>query len=215
MRTLAVDALILLVQSVHADTPPEVKTFLSEWAAKMRKARTLRVRFEQTKTLRVLRKPRKSRGVARLKEKRLHMIVSDLMGAVEFELLVDGKQVKLHYPVSKRLEIYPHDSSRKSSTPFPLFGGDVKALPAHYRITHSTDRGQDLLVMLPRDKRASIAVVKMWFTDHLVTALEQRSHRGDHVRLEITEFKLNPDLSKIALTLKVPPGTRVSRQIGK
>ena len=54
---------------------PEARAFLKEWASAMAEVRSLRVRFTQTKTLRLLRKPRVSEGLTVLKGERLHMML--------------------------------------------------------------------------------------------------------------------------------------------
>jgi len=206
-----------LLASAQEQTAPEVQAFLASWARKMRGARTLHVRFEQSKKLRVLRKARKSTGEAWLKGKRLHMVVRDLQGVVEVELLVDGNEAKILYPGLKRLEIYPLDKQRAAPTPFPIFGGDVEALPKTYRIRLTRSKTADLLLLTPRDAKASLREMRIWFKPgtQQVSALEQVTRRGDRVRMDIRAFEINADLSQHELALRVPPGTKVSRLTGK
>jgi outer membrane lipoprotein-sorting protein len=192
------------------DTPAEVREFLAGWAAKMQRVRTLEVRFTQTKRLRMLRRPLISKGYALLIGPRLLMVIEDGEGGIKTALQVEPGQARLYHPGLKRLEVFALREGAPPPTPFPLFGGDVQALPKDYVIERSRDDDEtDLLVFTPRSEDAVVSEFRMWFRNYTVVAVEQRGKRGDAVTMEIERFVINPTLDPEALELELAPGTTV------
>jgi outer membrane lipoprotein-sorting protein len=186
-----------------------VRSFLEAWAVELRDVRALRVRFDQTKELRILRRPRTSHGVAVLKGKNLLMRVRNEAGETETELLVEGDHVKIHYPQLKRLEIYPVVAGRKSQAPFPLSGSDVEALPRTHRLGLRVEGEKRVLTLEPRDDADACKEIRLTFRGVRLEAVQQESRNGDRVRIEIAEFSVNPEIADAELRLDVPEGTRV------
>ncbi|MGE0707588.1 MAG: outer membrane lipoprotein carrier protein LolA [Planctomycetota bacterium] len=203
---------------------PEVKAFLAEWAQAMRDVRTLRVRFKQTKRLRILKRPLVREGETLLKDGRVLMTVRGPDGQPETELLVVPGEARLHYPRLKRLEVFPLGEGRAPPTPFPLFGQDLEQLPRLYRLQllreeqpkerEGQPAGEPLrtLVLVPRDEQAPLRETRMSFRGTTVVAVEQRNARGDAVRIEVSRFEKNPALEG-ELRLEPAPGTEVVRPV--
>lgn len=207
---------LLLAQEPDAspadDTPAEVREFLAGWAAKMSTVRTLEVRFTQTKHLRMLRKPLVSTGYALLDGPHLLMVIEDGKGGIKTALQVAPGEARLYSPSHKRLEVFELREGAPPPTPFPLFGGDVQALPRDYRIRlEAEENGTDLLVFTPRAEDPTVSEFRMWFRDHTVVAVEQRGARGDTVTMTIEKFEINPTLAPGALELALDPETEVVR----
>lgn len=200
------------------DTPegasPAVQQLLSRWARGLRGLSSLRVTFRQTKTLRVLRRPRVSDGVALVKGRKVKL-VTRRGGAVETELLV-GDDVRLHYPRLKRLEVYPREG-RGGSLPFPLFGGDVEALPADFHLQVIEADETQTLVMRPRlaeGETAPYREARMTFATVgeglRVASLVQLGTRG-RVEIEVRRWEPGAAIADAALQLAIPAGTEVVR----
>ena len=218
MRNVLV--LLLLLGVAHGqepvdDTPAEVRAFLTGWARTMADVKTLEVRFTQTKRLRMLRKPLVSKGFAKLRGRDLLMVIEDGQGGIKTALKVVPGEARLYHPGHKRLEVFELREGAPPPTPFPLFGGDVEALPADYRITREdADDGTVLLVFTPREQDAGVAEFRMRFRDYTVVAVEQRGARGDAVTMKIEAFVINPELAPDALKLELDPETEVVRVTG-
>lgn len=218
MRYLLLLLVLLLASPCFADAPAdaptaEVRDLLARWARSMRGVKTLRVEFAQEKTLRVLRRPRKSEGVALLVGSRVKL-TTRRRGRVETEMAVDDASVRIHYPALKRLEVYPRRAG-KSGMPFPVFGGDVEALPDDHAVT--LDDGA--LVLRPRDRAAAYTEVRMTLVDDgdgglRVGTMTQVGTRGDKVQMTITRWVRNPELKAEAVALEVPAGTEVVKLTG-
>lgn len=183
----------------------------------MSDVRTLRVRFKQTKRLRILRKPLVRVGETLLKGRTVLMVTRDARGKVETELLVTPTEARIHHPRLKRLEVFPISPGAAPPTPFPLFGSDLADLPTRYVLKleehpASGEQAHDerTLVLVPRDPKSPLAETRMRFRGTRILQVAQRSRRGDRVEIDVTEFKRNVIIDH-ELKLKIAPGTKVSR----
>lgn len=204
-------------QPAEAPPSPEVLAFLREWSEAMRDVRTLRVRFKQTKELRILRRPLVREGETLLRGRTVLMVTRDKRGAVETELLVTPSEARLHHPRLKRLEVFPISEGSAPPTPFPLFGSDLEELPTRYRLALEEHPAQGeqahderTLVLVPRDPKSPLAETRMRFRGTRILQVAQRSRRGDSVKIDVTRFERNVEIER-KLELKIAPGTKVSR----
>ena len=225
----SIGALAFLAKASADDVPADARAFLKGWAEKMRGVRSLRVEFDQTKELRILRKPLVSHGVALLKGKRLLLVVTGKDGERETELQVDVEkgEARIHYPKLKRLEVVElGKGGAPASAPFPIFGGDVEALPETYSVRlekagPSDDeavRDKDVLVLVPRETRAgeTKGEMRMVFARNFeISEVRQVDAKGNRVRVAIRKFQVNPELDDSSVALDVPEGTKVVRLFGR
>ena len=196
--------------AAEAKPSPEVQRLLDRWAGQLRGLRTLRVEFTQTKHLRILRRPRVSRGTALLRGRRLLMTISDARGN-QTHLLVENGEVRIHYPRLKKLEIYPADRTRKTEAPFPMVVDDVNNLPKKHEIALERDGEAEILVMTPRAADSKFREIRIRFEQGQMSRVEQTSRRGDRVVMAIEKFIVNPKISEAEVQLDVPKGTREVR----
>ncbi|MBI3723250.1 outer membrane lipoprotein carrier protein LolA [bacterium] len=218
---LAALGLVGLVATARADdVPADARAFLKAWAERMRGVRSLRVEFDQTKELRILKRPLVSHGVACLKGKKLLMVVSK-DGERETELQVDVEkgEARLHYPKLKRVEVVEigKGAQTPASAPFPIFGGDVEALPETYsvKLEKETDGAErDVLVLTPRERKGA-AEMRMFFDKGEISEVRQVDAKGDKVRVVVKKFEKNPELDDAAVALEVPEGTKVVPMFGR
>lgn len=214
-RLAAAIALIGAAAFARADDPaPEVREFLKSWAAKMRDVRSLRVEFTQTKELKILRRPLVSHGRALLKGKKLLMTIDSASGERETELQVDVDkgEARMYYPRLARVEVIEigKSGSPPGSTPFPIFGGDVEALPE----TNATRLEGTTLVLVPRDAESQVAEMRMEFKDGQIVGVAQKNKKGDALSIKIERFDKNADVSDKDVELAIPDGTKVVKMFG-
>lgn len=177
----------------------------------MRDLRTLRVEFDQEKHLRILRRPRVSKGTALMDGRRLLLTVTDAKDRRETELLVDDGEVRIHYPKLRKLEIFPADASTKRKPPFPMIVDDIEQLTRDNELSLERDGTAKILVMEPRDKSSQFERIRIRFESGQMKRIEQSSRRGDRVVLRISKFTVNPKIDPKTLRLDVPRGTKVER----
>lgn len=196
-----------------ADAPAEapsaeVQAFLKEWAEAMREVRTLRVRFKQTKKLRILKRPLIREGETLLKGRRVLMVTRGADGEPETELLVTPDEARLFHPRLKRLEVFPIAPGSAPPTPFPLFGSDLADLPQRYRLRLEVhpEPGERTLILVPRAASSPLAETRMRFRGTRILRVAQKSRRGDEVVIEVSAFEINPTLDG-ELQLVIPEGT--------
>lgn len=193
------------------EPPPAVRTFLRSWAEDMKDVRSLRVEFEQTKQLRILRRPLETTGRTLLKGRRVLMVVNAKDGRPETEVLVTPGEVQIHYPRQKRLERLPLTEGAAPPTPFPLFGADLEELPRTYEL--SLEEDGEVLVLVPRGE-SPLRETRMRFEGTTIREVTQVTRRGDTVTLKVTKFELNPPIEDEELELEIPEGTEVV-ELGK
>lgn len=209
---LALLALLALTPSRGEDeaAAPQVTALLEDWAQRTKDLRALRVEFEQTKHLRLLRRPLQSRGVSLLKGKRLRMDVHNAAGELELVLQWKPGEVRLYHPRLRRQEVYPlPEDAAPPETPFLVMGEDVRELPRRYRVTLEAGGGLETLVLVPRAEGAQVTSLRLEFQERRLVAVEQQDRSGGRVRMKITRWEQDPELPDAALELELPPGTEV------
>ena len=213
MKTIAAPLLIALLATAAPAQEDSVREYLSRWAGSLRDVRTLRVEFEQTKVLKVLRRPRTSRGEVLLDGERLRMTVRAESGAVETVLSVESGEARLYYPDLARLEIYPSTGESAARAPFPMFGADVEALPELYAVGLEREGARAVLVLEPRAPASTMAAMRFGFDGDRLVQVDRRERRGDSVSIRILAFEVNPTLPPDALHFEIPEGTKVVRPL--
>ena len=194
---------------------PEVRAFLAECSQAWDDVRTLRVRFQQTKELVILRRPRRSQGTIWVKDGRVLMRVANEKGDVEMVLGVDRGEARMYYPKLARVEVYALGAKAQAPTPFPLFSNDLTALPADYRIELRRIEDEVELDLVPKDEESAIRKVTMRFHDRRVRRMEQVNVNGDKVVLSIETYEPNVEVREEDVRLVVLEGTEVVRVLGR
>ncbi|MEZ6183649.1 MAG: outer membrane lipoprotein carrier protein LolA [Planctomycetota bacterium] len=200
--------LAALPARAEGEASPEVKAFLQGWGEAMAEVESLRVRFTQTKTLRLLKKPRVSQGLTVLRGRRLHMTVTR-DGEPEIELAVDAERARLYYPKRQTVEVFALDGGPPPESPFPLFSGDVAELETTHDLELRDVDGLTELVLVPRDPESKTQRVVMRFKDYRVVAVEQTTRRGDTVSIQVQEFAVNAEVTDAELELDLPADVKV------
>ena len=213
MRTLTLLCLLLpallAAPVASADEPPaEAKRLLTRWSEQMQALETMRVEFVQTKQLRLLRRPRKSVGVALVAGKRVRL-TTRRAERLEVEMLI-GDDVRIHYPRLKRLEIYPRQAEAAGKAPLPLLGGDVVAMLAdHDAVVDTDDADRPRVTLTPTAKAAYVRLAMSFGEDGRLRRMVQRQANGDTLTLEVTRYVDNPTLPEQTFVLTPPAGTEV------
>lgn len=211
MRTLTLLCLLLAAPLAFADEPPaEARRLLTRWSEQMRALETMRVEFIQSKQLRLLRRPRKSVGVALVAGKRVRL-TTRRSDRLEVEMLITD-DVRIHYPRLKRLEIYPRQAEAAGDAPLPLLGGDVVAMLADHRaIVDADEADRPRVTLTPQAKKAYVRLAMSFGENGRLRRMVQRQTNGDTLTLEVTRYVDNPTLPEQTFVLTPPPGTEVVR----
>ncbi len=222
MRFPLVLSLLSFPYLFGADLPPaapreELDRFLARWAESHAGLKTLAIRFQQEKRLRILRKPLLSSGTIRLDlaSSRLRCTVLDPDGKIDSELLAEKTAVHLFYPGLKKVEIYDLGAGAAPPVAFPGLGGDIEALRRDYEVALHREKGADRLVLTPKSPGAPMRRMELVLKEFAVKEMVQVDKSGDSVRLIIEEFRKNPPLAPGDFDLAIPPGTEETRPLGK
>jgi outer membrane lipoprotein-sorting protein len=197
-----------LVTAQEPRDTPSVEAFLKAWGAEMKGITSLRVEFTQTKKLRILRRPLVSTGFTLLKGKRVLMVVNGRDGKRSTELLVEPDAVRMYYPRLRKLEVYPVIKGAPR-TPFVLFGEDLEALPETHDLRLEKDGDLDLLIMVPKDPKATEKETRLRFKDYVVVSMTQVNTKGDEIELAVSKFQKNAPVSDAEVAIHPKEGTKV------
>ena len=195
-----------------ADGDAELDRFLEQWAADFKNTKTLEVRFEQEKRLKVLRRPLKSTGTIRVVDGILHCAVRNARGVVDTVLSVGEKKLRLYYPQLNRLEVYELGGSKAPAMAFPVFGTDPKTLKRdfHARLEKSGETRR--LKLRPRNAASPIGSMELVFEGKEIKEVRQIEKGGNSVHMRITSFVRNAKIRRKDLELNVPPGTKIVKE---
>jgi hypothetical protein len=216
----------------------ELKALLTDLSRRGGELRSLEVRFRQEKTLRILRRPRVSLGEIAFDRGKFAMTTRDQEGKVESRLLVRDGEMKLYYPVLGRLEVFP----ARQETPggqggaqagqevgVLLFTNGWDKLEGLYRVklveenpgpgeeAGGGDGGKEkrwVLILEPRESGSKLKKVEVRLSGPRIRDYRQEDASGDRIRLEVLEWKPNPQIPEERFSLEVPPDTKVSRPAG-
>ena len=177
--------------------------------------------FRQEKSTTLLKKPLVSDGEVRVSG---HVIRWDTRNPEPAVLYSDGKEVRMHYPGQKLLEVYPIDRrlGDLAASPLPRLG----TLREHFTLARATDtksfkppKGRRVLALrlTPADAslRQHVDVVRVLLDIEAAHILELEivDADGDRTHVSFTKVRLDTGLRADDLKLDVPPGTTVSRPL--
>jgi len=189
----------------------EAKTaFLTTWSERLRSMRSLHMRFRQEKHLRVLRQALVAQGELWLKGETLLYILTNSAGTTELMVRLDKQTVQTYYPLLHTLEVMALQTTGASPLAFPFWSPEPEALARDYEVGLFLDAtGLHTLRLVPRDARGPVQETHLVLRDFQPQAFVQVEKNGTRVRLQITAFTINPEVSEAQLALHVPAGTKV------
>lgn len=208
--------LVCLVSTVCADdlgspVTGEAKTaFLTTWSTRLRSMRSLHMVFRQEKHLRVLRQALVAQGELWLKGETLLYVLTRPTGETELVVRLDKQTVQTYYPLLHTLEVMELQTTGASPQVMPFWYPEPDALARDYAVDLFLDAaGLHTLQLVPRDARGPVQEIRLVLRDFQPQAFVQVEKHGTRVRMQITTFTINPEVSEAQLALHVPAGTKV------
>ena len=208
--------LVCLVSTACADdlgspvTGEAQTAFLTTWSERLRSMRSLHMQFRQEKSLRVLRQALVAQGELWLKGDTLLYVLTNPAGETELMVHLDKQTVQTYYPLLHTLEVVDLQTTSAFPQVLPFWYSDPEALARDYKVELFLDAtGLYTLQLVPKDARVPLQEMRLGLRDLQPQEVVQVEKNGTHVRMHITTFTMNPEVSEAQLELHVPAGTKV------
>jgi hypothetical protein len=236
----AMPGLLLLVSFLVTEEAPrakpapagreaEIDAFLEAWGKRSREIRSLALRFQQEKKLRILRRPRVSEGDLVYADRKLSVVIRAKDGSVESEILMKDGELKIHYPRLKRVEVLAMGGGNgppaggAAGFTMPVFADDPKNLKRDFEISLLGPAWKDAapgneertLELLPKDPKSPLKKIRMTFRGLDFREYVQVDGSGDESRMTITASEMNPEVPPDRFELDLAEGTTFVRLDGK
>ena len=207
---------VFLVSTACADdlgspVTGEAKTaFLTIWSEHLRSMRSLRMLFRQEKHLRVLRQALVAQGELWLKGETLLYMLTNPAGETQLMVRLDKQTVQTYYPLLNTLEVIDLQTTGVFPQGLPFWYPEPDALTRDYEVDLFLDSaGLHTVRLVPRDARVRMQEIRLVLRDFEPQAFVQVEKNGSRMRMDITTFTVNPEVSEAQLELHVPAGTKV------
>ena len=93
---------------------------------------------------------------------------------------------------------------------FPFWQTDPEALARDYEVELFQTAELHTLRLVPKDAKVSLQEMRLVLRDFQPQELMQVEKNGTRIRMHITTFTMNPEISEAQLDLIVPAGTKVT-----
>jgi len=187
--------------------------FLTTWGARLRGMRSLHMVFTQEKYLRMLRQPLVAQGELWLKGETLLYVLTNTAGAKELTVRLDKQTVRTYYPLLNTLEVIDLQATGAIPQSFPFWQTDPEALAKDYEADLVQTAGLHTLRLVPKDAKVSLQEMRLVLRDFQPQELVQAEKNGTRIRIHITTFTMNLEISEAQLEFHVPAGTRVTHPL--
>ena len=189
----------------------EAKTaFLTTWSEHLRSMRSLHMLFRQEKNLRVLRQALVVQGELWLKGETLLYVLRNPAGETELMVHLDKQTVQTYYPLLHTLEVIDLQTTGAFPQVLPFWYPEPEALSRDYEVELFLDAtGLYTLRLVPKDASMPLQEMRLGLRDFQPQEVVQVEKNGTRVRMHITTFTMNPEVSEAQLELHVPAGTKV------
>jgi outer membrane lipoprotein-sorting protein len=218
-------AMVAGLMVTSAGQPVDAPTFeqrLERLDVRLAETNDVRAAFEQSKRSAMLKKPMVSKGTILA---RGHSVLWKTVEPRAMAMLVAEKEVRIHYPADRMLEVYPLDDRFRQSAigPIPRAAAlkekfIVAALDTS-AMTDAKETGHLLAMELtPREEslRRHVASVRVLIDERVPCAVRVvvKDPDGDETDIRFSAVERNTGLTEADLELTVPEGTRVSTPVG-
>ena len=210
---------VFLVSTACADdlgnpVTGEAKTaFLRTWGERLRSMRSLHMVFTQEKHLRLLRQALVAQGELWLKGETLLYVLTNTAGEKELTVRLDKQTVRTHYPLLNTLEVIDLQTTSALPQSLSFWRADPEALARDYEVDLFQDAGLHTLRLIPKDAKVPLQELRLVLRDFQPQELAQIEKNGTRIRMHITTFTMNPEISEAQLDLHIPAGTRVTHPL--
>ncbi len=192
----------------------EAKTaFLTTWGERLRGMRSLHMVFTQEKHLRMLRQPLMAQGELWLKGETLLYVLTNTAGEKELTVRLDKQTIRTYYPLLNTLEVLDLQTTGAIPQSFPFWQTDPEALAKDYQADLFQPAELHTLRLVPKDAKVSLQEMRLVLRDFQPQEVVQVEKNGTRIRMHITTFTMNPEISEAQLELHVPAGTRMTHPL--
>jgi outer membrane lipoprotein-sorting protein len=192
----------------------EAKTaFLRTWGERLRSMRSLHMVFTQEKHLRLLRQALVAQGELWLKGETLLYVLTNTAGEKELTVRLDKQTVRTHYPLLNTLEVIDLQTTSALPQSLSFWRADPEALARDYEVDLFQATGLYTLRLIPKDAKVPLQELRLVLRDFQPQELVQVEKNGTHIRMHITTFTMNPEISEAQLDLHIPAGTKVTHPL--
>ena len=192
----------------------EAKTaFLTTWGERLRSMRSLHMVFTQEKHLRLLRQALVAQGELWLKGETLLYVLTNSVGEKELTVRLDKQTVRTHYPLLNTLEVIDLQTTGALPQSLSFWQADPEALARDHEVDLFQAAGLHTLRLIPKDVKVPLQELRLVLRDFQPQELVQIDKNGTRMRMHITTFTMNPEISEAQLDLHVPAGTTVTHPL--
>jgi outer membrane lipoprotein-sorting protein len=192
----------------------EAKTaFLTTWGERLRSMRSLHMVFTQEKHLRLLRQALVAQGELWLQGETLLYVLTNTAGEKALVVRLDKQTVRTHYPLLNTLEVIDLQTTSALPQSLAFWRADPEALARDYEVDLWQAAGLHTLRLVPKDTRVSLQELRLVLRDFQPQELVQVETNGTRIRMHITTFTMNLEISEAQLHLHVPAGTKVTHPL--
>jgi outer membrane lipoprotein-sorting protein len=192
----------------------EAKTvFLTTWGERLRGMRSLHMVFTQEKHLRLLRQALVAQGELWLKGETLLYVLTNIAGEKELTVRLDRQTVQTYYPLLNTLEVIDLQTAQTLPQSLSFWQASPEVLARDYKVDLFHAAGLHTLRLVPKDTKAPLQETRIVLRDFQPQELVQVEKSGTRIRMHITTFTINPEISEAQLDLHVPTGTQVTHPL--
>jgi outer membrane lipoprotein-sorting protein len=192
----------------------EAKTaFLTAWGERLRSMRSLHMVFTQEKHLRMLRQALVAQGELWLKGETLLYVLTNTTGEKELMVRLDKQTIRTYYPRLNTLEVIDLRATGALPQSFPFWQTDPEALARDYEADLFETAGLYTLRLVPKEAKMPLQEMHLVLRDFQPQELVQAEKNGTRIRMHITTFTMNPEISEAQLELNIPVGTKVTHPL--
>jgi outer membrane lipoprotein-sorting protein len=192
----------------------EAKTaFLTAWGERLRSMRSLHMVFTQEKHLRMLRQALVAQGELWLKGETLLYVLTNTTGEKELTVRLDKQTIRTYYPRLNTLEVIDLRATGALPQSFPFWQTDPEALARDYEADLFETAGLYTLRLVPKEAKMPLQEMHLVLRDFQPQELVQAEKNGTRIRMHITTFTMNPEISEAQLELNIPVGTKVTHPL--
>jgi outer membrane lipoprotein-sorting protein len=187
--------------------------FLATWGERLRGMRSLHMVFTQEKRLQLLRQPLVAQGELWLKGETLLYVLTNTAGEKELTVRLDKQTIKTYYPLLNTLEVIDLQAAGTLPQSLSFWQADPETLARDYAIDLFETAERHTLRLVPKDAKVTLQEMHLVLRDFQPQELVQVEKSGTRIRMHITTFTMNPEISTAQLELHVPAGTKVTHPL--
>jgi outer membrane lipoprotein-sorting protein len=205
---------IACAEDLGSPVTGEAKTaFLTAWGERLRSMRALHMVFTQEKHLQMLRQALVAQGELWLKGETLLYVLTNTAGEKELTVRLDKQTIRTYYPRLNILEVIDLRATGTLPQSFPFWQTDPEALTRDYEVELFQTAELHTLRLVPKDAKVSLQEMRLVLRDFQPQGLVQVEKNSTRIRMHITTFTMNPEISEAQLELNVPAGAKVTHPL--